>query len=326
MSHGLPLLPHFFQRFIQNWADRRQPAPHYQVTVDHRHLYILPTRHGIAFALILLLILFGAINYENSLAFMLAFLLGSLCLLGMIYTHQNINRLQIRVGRPEPVFVGQDILFPLTVSQSEPRLRGNIQLQAENDKSIHLQLIDGLSTDCKLPLKAVQRGYISARRIRLFSEYPLGLFYAWSWLNLRARCLVYPAPDTEHHPLSASSEKNTGELSSHKSGVDDFAGIREYRAGDPASHMAWKAIARTGVLQTILFNSDVSQDVCISWWQTAETLDTEKRLSILCRMVLDASEQSIRFALEIPGSQIAAGSGRQHKHRCLKALALFGQQ
>jgi len=331
MSSGLPLLPDFAVKLIQNYAARRQPKPTHQVEVTRHSLYILPTKNGVIFSLVLLLVLFGAINYENSLGFMLSFLLGSLGFLAMFYTHQNINRLTVSVGRAESVFVGQEILFPLTIKQTVPGIHPNIQLLSEKNQNSEAQisqahLIDTEVSECNLPVLATRRGYSEIGRIKIFSEFPLGLFHAWSWLNLDSKCLVYPAPDPHHYPLSFKGEKASGNIINDKQGVDDFSGIREYQAGDSPNHMAWKSIAKTGDLQTKLFNTETSQETSINWTDTEETLDIEKRLSILCRMVLDASEHSPLYSLNIPGTNIPPASGRQHKHRCLKALALYGKQ
>lgn len=331
MSAGLPLLPRFAEKFIQNFAAKRQAEASHQIEINRHRLYILPTSHGVVFFLVLLLILFGAINYENSLGFMLAFLLGSLGFLGMVYTHQNINKLIITVGRAESVFVGQEILFPLSIKQTVQSIHPNIQLLCENTENkstqtIHAHLINSMSTECKLPVTARHRGYVKIGRVKIFSEYPLGLFHAWSWLNLKSRCLVYPAPDPHHYPLSFAGDHSSGKTNNDKLGVDDFSGIREYLPGDSPNHMAWKSIAKTGNLQTKLFSTELSQEISINWLNTSETLDIEKRLSILCRMVLDASENGLKYGLTIPGEIIPPSNGLQHKHRCLKALALFGNE
>lgn len=324
MASNLPLIPQFIENFIQSWSDKRQPVASSHIDINRHRLYILPTRHGVTYFVVLLLILFAAINYEISLGFMLAFLLGSLGFLGMIYTHQNINQLKLQIGQAESVYVGQDILYPITISQVSLNSRANIKLLSETGQVINTYLINESSTECKLPITAKYRGYIKPHRIKLFSEYPLGLFHAWSWLNLDAQCLVYPAPDPHHYPLISSEENSTGQSISNRQGVDDFSGIRQYQVGDQLNHMAWKAIAKTGELQTKLFNIESSHEILISWSQTDETLDIEQRLSILSRMVLDASEKNLHFSLQIPGCTIPSASGRQHKHRCLKSLALFG--
>ena len=324
MSSHLPLLPQFAERFIQNFAEKRQPKASHQVVIDRRRLYILPTRHGVVFFIVLLLTLLGAINYENSLGFMLSFLLGSLGFLGMIYTHQNINHLEISIGRAESVFVNQEILYPVTIIQTRLESHPNIKLMSDDGKTVTTHLINTQSVELKLPVTAKQRGYVPIGRIKLFSEYPLGLFHAWSWLNLESRCLVYPEPDPHHYPFTLASNNSVGQTSDNKRGVDDFEGIREYQHGDSPKHMAWKSIAKTGELQTKLFNNESSQEIIIRWTDTLETLEIEQRLSILCRMVLDAHDQSLVFGLDIAGTSINPACGLQHKHQCLKALALFG--
>jgi len=323
---GLPLVPQIFERFIFNWAEKRQQAAQHQQTINRRQLYILPTRNGIIYFFVLLLILLGAINYENSLGYMLTFLLGSMGFLGMIYTHQNINQLNVKIGRAEPVFAGQGILFPIFISCKKNTIHPNLKLLSESGQISSAHLINASETSIKLELATTQRGYISIGRIKLFSEYPLGLFHAWSWLKLDSRCLVYPAPDSHHYPLHFAKDSKQGSDNSDKHGVDDFAGIREYQAGDSPTYMAWKAIAKTGILQTKLFTNDTAEKTWINWIHTSETLDIEKRLSILCRMILDASDKNIIYGLKIPGATLPPASSLQHKQQCLKALALFGNK
>ncbi len=335
MAAELPLLPGFMQRMIQRWASRRQPAAQTEITVQRRQLYILPTRQGLLFFSILLLILIGAINYEINLGYMLAFLLGSLGLLAMVYTHQNLNGLQVRVHRAEPVFAGQDALFSISISQSGNELHPALQLRSDNSpvssqassQPTQLDLIKERTVNGTLALATSQRGYITPGMVKLFSEYPLGLFHAWSWLKLDAQCLVYPTPAAQHFKLRAGQQDNKNprdnQLSSDKRGSDDFAGIRQYQLGDQRNHMAWKAIARTGQLQTLQFSQDASEDIWLNWDQLDPHLDIEQKLSILCRMVLDADQQGLRYGLQLPDSCIEPNSGLQHKQHCLKQLALF---
>lgn len=329
MAAELPLLPGFMQRLVQRWASRRQPDAQAEITVQRRQLYILPTRQGLLFFGILLLILIGAINYEINLGYMLAFLLGSLGLLAMVYTHQNLNGLQVRVHRAEPVFAGQDALFSISISQQGNALHPALQLGADEGQLSRLDLLGEGCVNGTLALPTQQRGYITPGNVRLFSEYPLGLFHAWSWLRLDAQCLVYPAPAPQHFKLRSgmqddiNKQPRDNQQSSDKRGSDDFAGIRPYQAGDQRNHMAWKAIARTGQLQTLQFSQDASEELWLNWDQLDPHLDIEQKLSILCRMVLDADRQGLRYGLQLPDSRIEPNAGLQHRQHCLKQLALF---
>ena len=60
-------------RFFPHAVPRGQ-----QITLDRRRIYALPTRYGILFAVMLFVMLLGSINYNNSLGFLLTFLLASM--------------------------------------------------------------------------------------------------------------------------------------------------------------------------------------------------------------------------------------------------------
>src|SRR5437016_10680983 len=62
------------------WMRRRQGADLLPVALERRRLYILPTGTGVAFAALLFLMLIAGLNYGNSLALFLTFLLGAFAL------------------------------------------------------------------------------------------------------------------------------------------------------------------------------------------------------------------------------------------------------
>ena len=320
----LPLMPDFIARGIERWAARRMPRNSKKVCLDRRRIYILPTRNGIIFSLVLLVILAGSINYQNSMGYLLTFLTLAIMLLGMIATHQNLNNLCISFIQASPIFSGQVAKFSLALTNTNHRAQYNIQLQCQDEQTVSAHLReDEIDTHIDLPATANKRGYLKLPRIRVFTEFPLGLFYAWSWLELDGRCLVYPAP-AEHPPKFDRRGQKSGSRNSEHTGEDDFAGIRNYQSGDSPKRMAWKAIARSGIWSTKTFHADAGEEIWLSWWQLPDTLSIEKRLSILCRWVLDAHRQGINYGLDIPDVKINTGSGRLHQQQCLKALALFG--
>jgi uncharacterized protein (DUF58 family) len=59
-------------------------------------------------------------------------------------------------------------------------------------------------------------------------------------------------------------------------------------------------------------------------WDTLPGLDTETRLSVLTRWVLDAERDRIFYGLRLPEKTLAPANGEHHQHECLRALALFG--
>jgi uncharacterized protein (DUF58 family) len=174
----------------------------------------------------------------------------------------------------------------------------------------------------RIRIPAPQRGLFRPGRFRIFTTYPLGLFYAWANVELDMSCLVYPAPEAElvsppERPSPAGFGNATG------AGDDDFAGLRLYHPGDSLRHIAWKAVAHTGVYTTKLFSGMAGTDMWFDLVDTPESLGMEQRLSRLTRWIVDASQNGRRYGLLLPDAQIKLGAGDAHQAQCLEALALF---
>jgi len=100
-----------------------------RAVVTPRRIYILPTGYGILFAILLLLMLLGSINYANNLGFLLTFLLVGLGLVTMLHTWRNLVGLALNSGRATPVFAGEDAYFEIQLINQRRWSRPGIQLQ-----------------------------------------------------------------------------------------------------------------------------------------------------------------------------------------------------
>ena len=118
-----------FQQFLFRWrSDGTAP-----LRLGQRRIFIVPSRGGLLFALALVVMLLGAINYNLALGHALVFLLAGLGVAGMIHTFRNLFGLVITPGRCEPVFAGQTAFFPLALDneRSAPRLALELAATAE---------------------------------------------------------------------------------------------------------------------------------------------------------------------------------------------------
>src|SRR5467141_854932 len=95
------------------WLYVFTPPVHVTLVLVHRLVYIVPTQLGWLYALTLLILLIGSINYSLSLGFALTFLLGGMGFAGMVHTARNLARMGVSVGRAEPVFAGETAQFRL---------------------------------------------------------------------------------------------------------------------------------------------------------------------------------------------------------------------
>jgi uncharacterized protein (DUF58 family) len=172
-----------------------------------------------------------------------------------------------------------------------------------------------------LAVPAARRGWLTTGRLTLHTEFPLGLFHAWSYLEFDTRCLVYPRPAAAT-PLPASSVQD-GSGASGAAGDEEFAGLRGYVAGDALQRIAWKALAREQGLQIKQFSAQQGIELWLDW-NLAPAMSSEQRLEILTRWVLDAETQGLHYGLRLPDTQLPPAQGAAHRDECLRALALYG--
>ncbi|MTI62667.1 DUF58 domain-containing protein [Methylophaga sp.] len=301
-----------------------------------QRIYILPTRAGYAYAGLMLLMLLGAINYNNSLGHLLSFLLVSLGHVTMHHSHRNLRQLTLRVTPLEPVFCQQLARFKLTIINEDSRDR--FQLEVAHKKQQPgarwkifkayepIQKVTHIEADntcfCTLEVPTQRRGWHSLNTLRLASLYPLGLFYSWTLYPQTAKVLVYPQAKGKL-PLPSPPAGGKQRLKGEQLGDDDFAGLRSYREGEPMHRVAWKALARDNVMRSKQFSSPEGHELQLRWQDLDNLVDTEAKLSQLTNWVMQADRAGHRYGLQIPGTQIEADSGPQHQHRCLKTLALY---
>lgn len=301
-------------------GDAPSPGPW---ELGRRNVYILPTRQGVFFAVTLLVILLGSINYNNSLGYFLTFLLGSIGVVGILHTYRNLLQLQIRVGMIEPVFAGTEIRVPVILDNPGRAPRYRLQLAFAGQDPVVCEMSGEGHQVVLLARPAGRRGQQAIGRFTLETTFPLGLFRAWSHIVPDAKCLVYPAPSREAY-LPQTSRYLASLTGDQGLGSDDFAGLRSYRSGDSLRHIHWKALAREQGLLTKQFGGDRSERLWLDW-RMLEGMDTETRLSQLCRWVIVAEQQGLEYGLWLPDKRVEPGHGRQHQQRCLKALALYGE-
>jgi uncharacterized protein (DUF58 family) len=315
---------------FRRWLFRLKPDDQLPIVLTQRRIFILPTRGGLLFATVLGLMLTGAINYNLSLGYALVFLLAGLGLVAMVHTNRNLAGLRLMPGRAQAVFAGDCAHFQLILendARHQRRALGfSFAAQAERaPETPRVDLPPGALTPLSVPCLAPSRGRLDPGRITLASDFPLGLFRAWSYPHPRLSCLVYPKPLTTPLPPPAAARHSGQRPGPH--GEDDFSALRLHQANDSPRHIAWKAVARDFDGRPLLvkqFSGGAAEELSLDWALTPPENDAETRLSILCGWVLAAEKQHIRYGLRLPGLHIEPSLGTPHRDACLEALALHG--
>jgi len=292
------------------------------VTLGRREVYILPTRNGLMFALVLTASLLAAVNYNNGLAYLLTFLLAGMAVVSILYTNRNLLRLRIAPAACPPVFAGELAHFGVTLGNDHAGARLGVVIECHKREVARVDVPARTSVTVTLPVSSRARGYLTCPPFTVCTYFPLGLFRAWSRrIVLAHRCLVYPRP-ARAEVMPPPTGLANGDRPGPAPGGDDFSGLRPFRLGDPPQHVSWKTAARGQGLHTKRFSGSGRDSTWLDW-QAFAPLETEARLSRLTRAVLDAERAGLRYGLRLPDREFAPDSGAAHRHRCLEGLALF---
>jgi uncharacterized protein (DUF58 family) len=288
---------------------RRQGADRLPLTLARRRLYILPTRAGMAFGALVLTMLLAALNYANSLALLLAFLLAGFALVAMHECHRNLLGLSLLQAAAPPLFAGSTGTLRLTLENASRLARYRVDAALPNELAVPLDLTAGGRGQVELSLRAQRRGLQRIDRLRVSSSHPFGLFRVWTWVHAPIVVIVYPR-------AAGTWRRGAG-------GADEWFGLRPFRDGDSPRQVAWKAYAREAPLLVKEYSTAGSPLRMLSW-EAARQPDIESRLAQLARWIVDAEAAGDLYGLELPGEHIPAHRGPDHRHRCLTALALYG--
>ena len=330
-----------------------------------RRIYILPTRACLPLLAVLMAMAYAAIGQNNSVAYLLGFFLASLTIISMVHTHFGLTRLRLTVTDPiAPVFAGQPVRVSLQLENPTGRARSALEVwpgrtlwrwplspkrpeEGEPGGAVFVPGVGGgENVALEFALPTTRRGRFPVGRLALSTVYPLGFFRGWFYEETSEDFLVYPAPapagarpmparlpphESERLALVETAAQPTGAAG------DDYAGARPYLPGDSQRRVDWRAVARGQGLLVKQFNGADDNEreiVWLDWHDLKAGTDDEARLAQLCRWTLEAETQPggdrLLYGLRLPGDraeepEIAPARGEAHLHRCLRALALFGE-
>jgi uncharacterized protein (DUF58 family) len=310
---------------IRAWAARRHGADRLPATVDRRRIYILPTRFGLMLAALLVAMLIAGLNYNSNLGLAFAFFMVSVVLVAMHHCHRNLSGLSVDANIEIDAFAGGDAVFYFMLKNGSAVERSDIEIHLESSPPHPeaIRTIGGESYErLMLPVPLAERGVARWSQFEVRTRHPFGWFRAWTYVYASLSVFVAPRPAGERR-LPAAAAESGRTLRSEARGDEDFAGLRAYAPGVPLKHMAWKVLARGGEAAVRVYTEFGAHPEWLEW-TSLEGLDTEARLSQLCRWVLECESGYMRpYGLRIPGVEVPPGRGMAHRTHCLRALASY---
>ena len=290
------------------------------MTISRRRIYIIPTRFGIALALLLIAMLIAGLNYNSNLGLAFGFFMSSLALVAMHHCHRNLLGLGVDVTAEVDAFAAGYARFDFLLHNDAGIQRCDIEIRCDRataTRSVAARSYEQASVN--LPVE--NRGVTRLERFEMRTRYPFGWFRAWTYVQCPLIAFVAPQPRGDLALPAAAAAAGTTAYSELR-GDEDFAGLRAYEAGVPLKHMAWKVLARGGEPAVRSYSGPAAQPEWLDW-SSLDRVDPEARLSQLCRWLLDSEAAQRPYGLRIPGTEIMPSRGAAHRSACLRALASY---
>ena len=305
---------------FKGWLDKRIP-PASKISLSHRNIFILPTRYGFGFVVTFVLVLIAGINYQNALVHGLAFFMISVFLIAMLQTYRNLEGLCVHQFKTVRGVVGDFVRVPIELTGIPGRDHLAVKIFWPDWVTDQRSSVQSTTEEVQPTLLIPHRGYVLPGRLRLESNFPLGLFCAWSWLDLDITIIGVPRPIKGDRPQNHMIDQQSLRADQNW-GLETLGDIRPYRSEDDRRYIHWRISARR---QQLMAQARVAPQPLGQWLSLDDFsgIATEERLGRLAYLVLTDFGLNQSFGLELGGDHLAIGVGAAHQAAALDMLALY---
>lgn len=293
------------------------------------------TAVGLGVLMITLLIVAAAFNTGTNLLYVIVSTLLSFCFVSIVYGGINVTRLDAHRRLPTEVYAGDSSEYELEVVNRK-RWFGSYGIALTetlpdlgHTSAYFLSVAPGQNQTQRVRVVFPRRGLVRFDRLLVVSCFPFGFLEFRARKQLASEVLVFPKLiDVESLIRLHGPDLGEREMNSKGAGVSLFA-IRDYQPGDPARSIHWKLSSKgTGIKareyereesKTILLILDFA---CPGEITAGEIEKFEKAVSVTASLAKYFVDHGHETSLWTPAGTIAKGTGPNHLHRIMRALAL----
>ncbi|MDX1384120.1 MAG: DUF58 domain-containing protein, partial [Thermoanaerobaculia bacterium] len=295
---------------------------------------IRPTKVGIWFVLLCVLIGVAATNTGNNALYMvLALMLATLVVSGVL-SRNNVRGIEVRVDPPEEIFAGTEAGFQIHLrnrSRTFPRWLLLVSFSGHQAATLLCsQLPRRASRTALVSLRFDRRGLHPLRAVHLATLFPFGLFRKGMRQPLDEEVLVYPRIRPGGH-LRRQQLAAQGSYRDRRIGWGhDLHSLRQMRPGDDPRRIHWKQSARTGRMIFMERRAEHQRRVSVvvdNALDPADGLEAESRLENRISQGASAAVDYLNAGFDVElvtrTARVPHDGGARQRRRILETLALL---
>ena len=291
--------------------------------ISKSKIFILPTREGLLFLLIGVVLFIIALVYTHNLAFSAAAVFMSVILISAFFTNHNLSKMEMRSVRS---FGGESGKAELKVAifNGSRQQRFGLECSLGGFFSLPINLESGEGGTSTIALKG-SRGRYHYKRMTLSTRFPFGLFRAWRNYRVRGTIYIYPSFKGNLLLPGCSGEGVKGEEMSQveiDNGSEEFFGHKRHQEEDSLYRLDWKAYARERGLWGKVFTDPASPRFFFDY-EKVPIKEGEEKLSQLAEWIKQAESMGALYKIRLEGIELPEewGCGDKYFRDCMEALS-----
>jgi uncharacterized protein (DUF58 family) len=298
---------------------------------------------GLIFCAMMLFMMFAAAKTQANLLFAVFGLMVGVIIVSAVISRVMLARIQLQRTLPEYGTVGRLMgieylitnrkrfwpTFSMTVAEMD-----GVEGFLTQPHAYLLNVAPGASTSTTVEVIAKRRGLLRLRRLQFQTSFPFGFIRRAVDRSISDLLLIHPAigrVDPQVLKLCLSAETSGAMMRPRRGGMDEFYGVRDYRAGENPRWIYWRRSARTGalVLREMTHVSPPRILMLVDTFLPDRSLDchadVERAIAMAGSLAGQAMEQGHPVGLLAWGEHgwlhLAPNRGKRHGRDILAALA-----
>jgi uncharacterized protein (DUF58 family) len=241
--------------------------------------------------------------------------------------YMNIRRADVSLSFPDEIYARSPFMLDVKVRNKSTVPVYMIDVGVNGARVFFPVIQPGETVSRHISLTLRSRGVNEVKGIELSSGYPFNFFTRYWPVNFVGKATVFPAllSSRRSDPKAWAEPGKHAEAPCGKPENDpDIIGVRPYAEGDPMRMIHWKSSARTGKLNSRLYDgSGASATRMIDLDSLVSDLGVETGLSVAAHEISSAIKSGLPIGMADRGVIWAPSPSRSDKLSMLTDLALY---
>jgi uncharacterized protein (DUF58 family) len=240
--------------------------------------------------------------------------------------YMNIRRADVSLSFPDEIYARSPFMLNVEVKNKSRVPVYMIDIGVKGERVFFPVIQPGETVSRHIAFTLPSRGVNEIKGIELSSNYPFNFFTRYWPVRFVGKATAFPAPlDFGRDDARALMKKdeNEGEPPGHENDPD-IIGVRPYAEGDPMRVIHWKSSARTGKLNSRLYDGTGSSETrMIDLDSLVSKMGIETGLSAAAYAISASIKSGLPIGMSGRGVIWAPSPSRADKLSMLSTLALY---